>query len=105
MQTEEEIILLYEVIMTHGSDADFKKLTNSAIFSPSIQFSGGSKEILLRAISKSKRDGNWKATFEICESSLSLTDQTGRPSLLACDLAIWKDFITAASHLKSANLE
>jgi N-terminal acetyltransferase B complex non-catalytic subunit len=105
VSSEEEVLLLYEIIATHGSAADFEKLTKSAIFSPSKQFSQGSKEVLLRAIAKFKKDGNWKAVFDICESSLSQTDEAGKPTLLASDLVVWKEFITAASYLKLVNDE
>jgi hypothetical protein len=76
---------------------------NSAAFSPSAQFSRGSKEVLLRTIRRHKDLGDWKAVFELCESSLSKTDEDGKPNFLACDLAIWRDFITAASYLKLVN--
>lgn len=76
---------------------------NSTTLSPSAQFSRGSKEILLRAIIKHKEEGDWKAVFELCESSLSKSDEEGKPNFLACDLAIWRDFITAASYLKLVN--
>lgn len=101
--SEEEVLLLYEVVTTHGSRADFEKLINSVVFSPQQQFSQGSKEVLFRAIRKLKREGNWKAVFDLCESSLSLTDESGEPNLLASDLAIWRDFITAAGFLKHVN--
>ncbi|KAK5991769.1 hypothetical protein PT974_07803 [Cladobotryum mycophilum] len=103
VQTEEEILLLYDVVESHGTADDFGKLISSSVFSPVSQFRRGRKEVLQRAVAKYSRDGNWAIVFTLCKECLSETDGEGQPTLLASDFLIWKHFISAASHLKDAD--
>ncbi|KOS20857.1 hypothetical protein ESCO_004545 [Escovopsis weberi] len=103
VQTEEEIILLYDIVEAHGTADDFEKLVSSAVFSPVSQFRQGRKELLLRAVDKYGRDGNWAAVFRLCRQCLSETDEKGQPTLLASDYFTWRHLISAATHLKDAD--
>lgn len=105
MKTEEEVLLLYDIVGTHGTPEDFRKLASSPLFSPAVQFRQGRKEVAMRAIAKFSRDGDWPAVFNICNDCLSDCDADGQSTLLASDIAMWRHLITAASHMKDSNPE
>jgi len=95
VRTEEEILLLYDVVETHGSADDFAKLLASPVFSPVSQFRLGRKELFLRVVAKLRREGDWQGVFDFCHECLSDAD----------DWSVWKHFIDAAAQLKSVNPE
>ncbi|UKZ66082.1 uncharacterized protein TrAtP1_007264 [Trichoderma atroviride] len=103
VKTEEEVLLLYDIVETHGTPEDFRKLISSSIFSPVVQFRRGRKEVVMRAIAKFSRDGDWPAVFNLCNDCLSDCDADGQLTLLASDIAMWRHIITAASHMKETN--
>ncbi|OAA52213.1 N-acetyltransferase B complex, non-catalytic subunit [Beauveria brongniartii RCEF 3172] len=100
IQTEEEILLLYEIVGTHGTTADFAKLLDSASFSPVEQLKQGRKEPLVYAIKKLQKDENWQSLFDVCQTCLSVSDEQGVPTLQASDWDVWRHFITAASRIQ-----
>ncbi|KAM0258003.1 hypothetical protein ACHAQJ_004046 [Trichoderma viride] len=99
-KTEEEVLLLYDIVETHGTLEDFRKLISSPVFSPVTQFRQGRKEVALRAIAKFSRDGDWLTVFNFCSDCLSDCDADGQLTLLASDIAVWRHLITAAGHVK-----
>ncbi|UNI17079.1 hypothetical protein JDV02_003457 [Purpureocillium takamizusanense] len=103
VKTEEEILLLYDVVETHGSVDDFAKLLTSPVFSPVSQFRLGRKELFLRVVAQLRRQGDWQRVFDFCHECLSDADENDEPTLLASDWSVWKHFIDAASQLKSVN--
>ncbi|KAH6896013.1 N-acetyltransferase B complex non catalytic subunit-domain-containing protein [Thelonectria olida] len=105
IQTEEEILLLYEVVEKHGTAEDFKKIVDSKVFSPLTQFKQGRKELFLRVVTKHQRAKNWEAVYELCHGCLSTTDENDQPSLMASDWAVWRYFIEAATELKTSKPE
>ncbi|KAI9158028.1 Cytochrome c oxidase-assembly factor cox-23 [Paramyrothecium foliicola] len=105
VQTEEEILLLYEIVERHGSDSDFQKLLSSAVFSPQIQFRRGRKELFMRVAMRHKANSNWDALYSLCKDCLSETDENGQPHLLACDWAVWQLFIEAAQQTTNPDTE
>ncbi|KAL7788594.1 N-acetyltransferase B complex non catalytic subunit domain-containing protein [Trichoderma ceciliae] len=105
VKTEEEILLLYDVVETHGTLQDFRKLASSPVFSPVAQFRQGRKEVFLRAVAKFSRDGDWVTVFNLCKDCLSDCDSDGQLTLLACDVAVWRHLITAASYVKETDPE
>lgn len=105
MKTEEEILLLYDIIETHGTPQDFRKLISSPVFSPVAQFRQGRKEVVLRAIAKFSGDGDWLSVFDLCKDCLSDCDADGQLTLLASDIAVWRHLIAAANHLKDTKPE
>ncbi|KAM3564237.1 hypothetical protein MY1884_000859 [Beauveria asiatica] len=72
-QAKEEILLLYEIVGTHGTTADFAKLLDSASFSPVEQLKQGRKEPLVYAIKKLQKDENWKITAAVQDLLLKLS--------------------------------
>ncbi|KAM3433869.1 hypothetical protein MY4824_005733 [Beauveria thailandica] len=100
IQTEEEILLLYEIVGTHGTTADFAKLLDSASFSPVEQLKQGRKEPLVYAIKKLQKDENWKSLFDVCQTCLLVSDEQGVPTLQASDWDVWRHFITAAGRIQ-----
>lgn len=100
IQTEEEILLLYDIVFTHGSAADLEKLIASPVFSPLAQFRQGRKELFRRVAAKHEKDGDWEAVFRLCHDCLSQTDESGQPGMLASDWVVWQQFITAAGHMR-----
>lgn len=105
MQTEEEILLLYDIIEKHGSAEDLKKLLNSPIFNPITQLHQGRKELFMRVVAKYQRENDWENIYQICKDCLSTDDKNGQPNLLASDWVIWREFILAAGQLKGVNPE
>lgn len=105
IKTEEEILLLYDIIETHGTADDVQKLTQSPLFSPVAQFRLGRKELFQRTAARYRKQREWEALYSLCEACLSHTDENGEFSLLACDWLVWKNFIQAASHLRNSNIE
>ncbi|PHH78805.1 hypothetical protein CDD82_2832 [Ophiocordyceps australis] len=103
IRSEEEVLLLYEIVDTHGTTQDFSKLFSSPIFSPVSQFRLGRKEPFLRAVDKYRRQGDWQVVFDLCSECLADGDQDDEPTLLACDWLVWRSFIQAGSQLKSVN--
>lgn len=103
IQTEEEILLLYDIVETHGKPEDFEKLVSSEVFGPLKQFKQGRKTLFLRVIAKHRRDHDWESIFRLCKECLSQDDEEGRPSLLASDFNVWEEFINAASYMKNAD--
>ncbi|KAI5463565.1 N-acetyltransferase B complex non catalytic subunit-domain-containing protein [Mariannaea sp. PMI_226] len=102
IQTEEEILLLYEIVEKHGSPADFEKVVASPVFGPLVQFRQGRKELFLRIVSKYQRDKDWEAMYQLCKDCLSTTDENGQPNLMASDWSVWRQFIDAAAQLRNA---
>ncbi|KAF9776765.1 hypothetical protein IL306_005010 [Fusarium sp. DS 682] len=102
IQTEEEILLFYDVTEKHGSKGDLEKLMSSPVFSPLVQFRKGRKEMLLRTISRYQQEQQFEAIFELCKDCLSVEDESGRPSLMAADWRVWRQFIEAAAQIKTS---
>ncbi|KAF7553333.1 hypothetical protein G7Z17_g3684 [Cylindrodendrum hubeiense] len=105
IQSEEEILLLYDIVEKHGTADDFEKLMSSPLFCPLVQFQKGRKELAIRALAKHQRDGDWEAIYRLCKDCLSTTDESGQPNLLASDWSIWRQFIDAAAQIKSVKPE
>ncbi|EQK99899.1 N-acetyltransferase B complex, non-catalytic subunit [Ophiocordyceps sinensis CO18] len=101
IQTEQEIMLLYDIVETHGTAAGFDELLASPVFSPVSQFRLGRKEPLLQAVARYQRQRNWETVFDLCNDCLSDADEDDEPTLLASDWLVWRHFIDAATHLKS----
>ncbi|KAJ6784368.1 hypothetical protein PWT90_06692 [Aphanocladium album] len=105
IQTEQEILLLYEIVGAHGTAADFDKLLGSPVFSPIEQLKQGRKEPLMYAISKLQGDSNWQGLYNVCRDCLSVADEQDVPTLQASDWEVWRLFITAASHVQDTDAE
>ncbi|KHN96017.1 N-acetyltransferase B complex, non-catalytic subunit [Metarhizium album ARSEF 1941] len=105
IKTEEEILLMYDIVETHGTADDVKKLIESPLFSPVAQFRLGRKELFQRTAAIYRKQKDWEALCNICESCLSHKDKNGELSLLACDWLVWKNFIQGAAHLRNSNTE
>ena len=103
VQTEEEILLLYEIVEKHGSPADYNKLVSSPLFNPVQQFRKGRKELFLRVITKYRKLNKWSEIFEICKTCLSEVDADGKPNLLASDWMVWQQFTHAAGQLQATD--
>ncbi|KAJ4244390.1 hypothetical protein NW762_014518 [Fusarium torreyae] len=101
IQTEEEILLFYDVTEKHGSKEDFEKLISSPLFNPLAQFRQGRKELLLRVIARHQQGQAFEKIFQLCKECLSTEDEAGQPSLLAADWKVWRHFIEAAAEIKT----
>ncbi|KAF5625101.1 hypothetical protein F52700_9476 [Fusarium sp. NRRL 52700] len=101
IQTEEEILLLYDVTEKHGSKDDLAKLVSSPVFGPLSQFRKGRKELMLRTISRYHQEEQFEAIFELCKDCLSIEEENGQPSLMAADWKVWRQFIEAAAEIKN----
>ncbi|CEJ93740.1 hypothetical protein VHEMI09310 [[Torrubiella] hemipterigena] len=101
IKTEQEILLLYQIIDTHGTEDDYQKLIKSPLFNPVAQFHMGRTELLTVVANRYRSQGKWDDLFEVCESCLSSVDEKKQISMLASDWAIWKLYLEAASHIKA----
>ncbi|PHH72615.1 hypothetical protein CDD80_4413 [Ophiocordyceps camponoti-rufipedis] len=101
IQTEQEILLLYEIVERHGAAADMDKVLASPVFGPVPQVRLGRKEPLFIAVEIYRRRADWDAVFDLCCDCLDDVDDKGEPTLLACDWRIWRHVIEAAGYLKS----
>lgn len=105
IKTEEEILLLYDVVETHGTAEDYAKLTASPVFGPIPQLQKGRKELLLRVSRKYRTTSNWQALFDLSKSALSQVDENGQSTMLAADWLVWREFIDAAEKLADTDPE
>ncbi|KAG5979309.1 hypothetical protein E4U55_005313 [Claviceps digitariae] len=103
VKLEQEILLLYDIVQTHGTAEDLCKLVNSPVFSPVAQFRLGRKELFQRVASMYKRSQQWAALCDLCHECLSDTGEDGELTFLACDWLVWRHFLEAAAHLKSSD--
>ncbi|KAK2001511.1 N-acetyltransferase B complex non catalytic subunit [Colletotrichum falcatum] len=97
IKTEEEILLFYRLLEAHGSDAEWDAALQGPTLNPVYQFKAGRKDLFLQTIDVLERKENWKTVYDLCRKCLSFTDDKGQLSLLACDWAVWKKFLNAAS--------
>lgn len=102
IQTEQEVLLLYDVVQKHGTADDYAKLLASPVYNPAEQFRQGRKEVFTVAAAKHRDDGNWKALFDLCQNCLSYVDETEQISMLASDWLVWKQYLEAANHVKES---
>lgn len=102
IQTEQEVLLLYDVVQTHGTAADYAKLLASPVYNPAEQFRQARKEVFTVAAAKHRQDGNWEALFELCQECLAHVDETEQISMLASDWLVWKQYLEAANHVKQS---
>ncbi|KAJ3538255.1 hypothetical protein NM208_g5985 [Fusarium decemcellulare] len=100
IQTEEEILLLYDIVEKHGTPEDFEKIVSSPVFCPLVQFRKGRKELFLRVITKQQGQEDYEAVYQLCKDCLSTEDENGQPNLLGADWKVWKHFIDAAAKVK-----
>ncbi|KAF5010377.1 hypothetical protein FDECE_3493, partial [Fusarium decemcellulare] len=100
IQTEEEILLLYDIVEKHGGPEDFEKIVSSPVFCPLVQFRKGRKELFLRVITKQQGQEDYEAVYQLCKDCLSTEDENGQPNLLGADWKVWKHFIDAAAKVK-----
>ncbi|QUC20999.1 uncharacterized protein UV8b_05240 [Ustilaginoidea virens] len=103
VKTEEEILLLYKVVETHGSPEDLEKLVASPVFSPAVQLRLGRRELFLRVSQRYRKQHSWEQLCNLCHDCLSDNNDADEPSLRACDWSVWKQYIEAAAQLKSCN--
>lgn len=105
IQTEQEILLLYEIVGTHGTASDLVKLLDSSVFSPVEQLKQGRKEPLMYTMGKLESDENWQTLYGVCRDCLSVTDDGGELTLQASDWDVWQSFIVAASQIRDSDAE
>lgn len=101
VRSEEEILLYYRVLETNGTDEEWQAALSDPKLGPIPQFHLGHKELLLEALEVSARRLNWRDVYSLCKRCLMGPEDAQQANLLACDWAIWKHFLTAASHLRA----
>ncbi|KAG7131606.1 hypothetical protein HYQ45_009844 [Verticillium longisporum] len=105
IKTEEEILLLYRILESHGSDAEWKAALDHPHFGPVQQLRLGRKDLFLRALRVSKQREDWSTVYRLCKDCLTASDDGPGVKLLACDWNVWQDFLAAAGQLKQARPE
>ncbi|KAG7119638.1 hypothetical protein HYQ45_014923 [Verticillium longisporum] len=105
IKTEEEILLLYRILESHGSDAEWEAALDHPHFGPVQQLRLGRKDLFLRALRVSKQREDWSTVYRLCKDCLTASDDGPGVRLLACDWNVWQDFLAAAGQLKQARPE
>ncbi|KAG6269680.1 hypothetical protein E4U49_006266 [Claviceps purpurea] len=103
IQSEQEILLLYDIVETHGTADDWNKLIDSPVFSPLVQFRKGRKELFQRVAAKYTSSQKWTALCDLCYEVLSDVGEDGELTLTACDWLVWRHFLEAAAQIKSSD--
>lgn len=103
IQSEQEILLLYDIVETHGTADDWNKLIDSPVFSPLVQFRKGRKELFQRVAAKYTSSQKWTALCDLCYGVLSDVGDDGELTLTACDWLVWRHFLEAAAQIKSSD--
>ncbi|KAE9570348.1 hypothetical protein CGMCC3_g13465 [Colletotrichum fructicola] len=99
IKTEEEILLFYRIMEAHASDAEWDAALKGPTLNPVYQLKSGRKDLFLQTIEVFERKEKWKTVYDLCKVCLSMTDDKGQLSLLACDWAVWKKFLNAAGRI------
>ena len=100
VRTEQEILLLYDIVGTHGSVVDLQRLLDSPVFSPLAQLKLGRRQLLQRVAACLHQAQDWTTLYSLCHSCLSLTDENGNPDLQAADWLVWKMYLDVAERLR-----
>jgi len=101
IRTEEEILLYFRILETHGSVDEWQAALNDAHLGPVNQFRLGRKDLLLRALEVCTKRGEWQTVYKQCKDCLVGSEDTRQINLLACDWSIWEHFLKASSHLRA----
>ncbi|KAM0323722.1 hypothetical protein ACHAQA_008659 [Verticillium albo-atrum] len=106
IKNEEEILLFYRILESHGSDTEWKAALEHPRFGPVQQLRLGRKDLFLGALSVSKQRKDWATVYQLCKDCLTVSDDgPSQINLLACDWNVWQDFLAAAGSLKEARPE
>ncbi|KAM0280556.1 hypothetical protein ACHAQH_004001 [Verticillium albo-atrum] len=105
IKTEEEILLLYRILESHGSDAEWKAALEHPQFGPVQQLRLGRKDLFLRALGVCKQREDWPTVYQLCKDCLTASEDGPGVNLLACDWNVWQDFLAAAGYLEDARPE
>jgi hypothetical protein len=105
IKSEEEILLLFEMLEAKADIATWKRFLDNPLLSPLKLFKQGQKELFLRTLSVFARFGEWSSLYSLVKDCLNHRDGSGRQSLLASDWVVWKTFIDAASHEQETQIE
>ncbi|KAG9249556.1 N-acetyltransferase B complex non catalytic subunit-domain-containing protein [Emericellopsis atlantica] len=98
IRTAEEKWLLYQIVETHGSEAEYEALAYSQKFGPLNQLRQGDKTLFAKYTQKLAADGNWARIYSLCEDALLMKTENGTLGLLACDHDTLELLVTAAGH-------
>ncbi|CAK7567585.1 MAG: hypothetical protein SEPTF4163_005551 [Sporothrix epigloea] len=99
LHNEEEFLMYLRVSAAHGTCANYAQLALHPKSGAAVQLAtAGRKQMLDDVLAQLHTNRQWDAVFELCESALSLTYESGAPSILACDVRLWKLFVMAAQH-------
>lgn len=102
---EEEILLFFRILETHGSPEDWQAALDDPRLGPVRQFRLGRKDLLLRALEVCTRREEWQRVYRMCKECLVGDEGARQINLLACDWSIWQHFLNAASHLRATQSE
>lgn len=102
---EEEVLLYYRILETHGSKEDWQTALDDPRLGPVKQFRLGRKDLFLRALEVCTQREEWQSVYKLCKECLVGTDETRQINLLACDWGVWEHFLEAAGHLRATQSE
>ncbi|KAL2757223.1 hypothetical protein ACRALDRAFT_2025069 [Sodiomyces alcalophilus JCM 7366] len=105
VRTEEEILLFYRILETHGSDDDWVAALSHPEFGPIPQFRLGRKDLLLRVLNVSRRKGDWQTAYTLSKECLTLSGKESHLKLLACDWMVWKALLDGGSRVMGESPE
>lgn len=102
LQSEEEILLLFDMLESKGDIATWKTALDSPLLDPRRLFQAGQKDLFLRTVSVFARFGEWQAVYTLVKDCLSWKDGD-QLSLLASDWSVWERWVEAAAHVQDSN--
>ncbi|CAK7269034.1 hypothetical protein SEPCBS57363_003399 [Sporothrix epigloea] len=95
LHNEEEFLVYLRVLAAHGTRANYAQRALHPKAGAAVQFAmAGRKQMLDDVLAQLQTNRQWDAVFALCESALSSV----APSVLACDVRLWKLFVMAAQH-------
>ena len=100
LQTEEEILLYYKVLLKYGSKQDVVSLINSPKLGALQQLKQGRQHLFNQAIRALEGLNCPQETFSLCLGALEIADQNGSSSALASDWTFWKSFLVSSRAMK-----
>ncbi|PKS06259.1 hypothetical protein jhhlp_007005 [Lomentospora prolificans] len=108
IQSEEEILLLFEMLASRGDVSHVKEALNGPLLNPIKELHLGRKEVLLRSLDFLKEAKEWPLVYQFARDAVSVkedVDGQREPSLLACDWRIWQFLVEAATHVMQCDIQ
>jgi hypothetical protein len=96
LRAEEDYNIFFKMMAISATPQEFRRRVESKRIGAIALLSQGRKDVLVEALGRFEKEGQWDAIFELAAAALDTSDPDGKPSLLASDSKVWRAFIIAA---------